>query len=184
MCTPAIAIATMVASTAINTMAAHKGAKAQQAYYQAQSQSAEYQSEVAENNAEIARWQASDARDRGRIHATDHRRKVQQLIGRQTAVMAGSGFALDGDAGDIIGGTAEIGEKEASRITANAEREAFRHEQDAMNAEAQSGLLHASSGTYASMGGEVSPFLASGSALFGGASSVASKWYRYNNGLG
>ena len=164
-----VAITTAVASTALAAYSAYSSAKARSA-------EAKYQAQVADNNKKVAEWKAGDAIHRGRIAENQHRLKVANLKGRQRSVLASSGTdANEDDAIDILADTAEIGELDSQTIRSNAQREAFGHRVAASNQGAQSSLLNMKAANQ-------NPLLDTGSALFGGASSVASKWYAIGSG--
>ncbi len=154
-----------VASTGLQVYSASKASSARR-------DQANYQAQVAKNNATIAEWKAEDAIDRGRKEKAQYQLKVNRLMGTQKSILAGQGFDFGDDAIDILSDTAEIGALDSQRIKSNSEREAFGQRMAATNATAQSQLLT----TQAS---SESPFLAGASALFGGAASVADKWYKF-----
>ena len=160
-----IALASAALSTGVSMYSAQQASSARK-------DQANYQAQVAANNATIATWKAEDAIDRGKKERVKHAGKVSRLMGTQRSVLAGQGFDFEEDAIDILSSTAEIGALDGLTIKSNARREAYQHRVAASNSSAQQGLL-------TTQAGAESPFLAGGSALFAGASSVASKWYTF-----
>lgn len=98
------------------------------AYSQSQAMKAQgdYQRQMANLNARMADMQAEDALKRGSREATEHKKKVKQLVGSQRAAMASQGIALDsGSALDIQEETISMGAEDALTIKNNAWREAW-----------------------------------------------------------
>ncbi|WP_445505061.1 virion core protein, T7 gp14 family [Microvirga sp. G4-2] len=139
-----------------------------------------YQAAVNENNAILAQRNADDARKRGEVAEEEHRRKVAQLQGRQSAVMAANGLDLtSGSPLDILADTAQMGELDALTIRNNAEREAKGHQAQGMNfrAEAELNRASAKSAKTAGMIGAVG-------SVVSGIGGVADKWYRMGSSVG
>lgn len=153
------------------------------AYSQAQNQKnqAEYQSQVAANNAKTAEWQAEDAKARGDQAAQDMRRKYAALMGTQRAALAARGLDIsDGSANAVLQDTSFFGDWDERAVRANAAREAWGYRVRAQNF--QSDAVFAQ-GTADAINPLLSAGLAAGGTLFaGGDSSVASKWYRGQQG--
>jgi hypothetical protein len=134
-------------------------------------QMGKYNQAVAENNAQVAEYQAEDAIQRGELEEKQHRLQVERLKGKQRASIASSGFLVDADtAADVTMDTVEMGERDALAIRSNAEREAWAYKVQASNSRQQGAL-----DMYAGQSG-------AGSTLLSGAGSVADKWYRYRRG--
>ncbi len=130
MCEIVSAIA-LVAGTALQLYGQH------QAGQTAQKQAA-YQKKVAENNAQVAEWQARDALERGEQAETEQRRKTRQLMGNQRSAMATNGFDVnEGVNVDLLGDTQMMGTLDALTIRQNAQREAYGHQANASNLLAQ-----------------------------------------------
>ena len=154
MCTPAVAAWATVIGTGVSVYSLLEQAR--------------YNKEVANNNATTAEYQAQDAIERGELAEKQSRLQTQQLIGKQKAAIAGSGFTISGgSAEDVITDTAAFGEEDVFAIRSNAAREAWSFRVSGTNALAQ-GQLAAAEGT-------------SGAAtsLLTGTASVADKWYKY-----
>jgi len=131
-------------------------------------QMGKYNQCVAENNAQVAEYQAEDAIQRGELEEKQYRLKIEQLKGQQRASIASSGLLLDQDtAGDVLLDTAETGERDVMTIRSNAAREAYAYRVQAANSRSE-GLLDSYGGTNRALSG-----------LLSGAGSVADKWYRY-----
>jgi cold shock CspA family protein len=80
-----ISVISMVASgvgTAMSVMGQMQQAEAAQAQMN-------YQAQVADNNRQIADWQAADAKTRGQIEEDNQRMQVQRMLGAQKAGLAG-----------------------------------------------------------------------------------------------
>lgn len=81
--------------------------------------------DVADFNAEMTKRSADDALERGAIEAADKRQQTRQLIARQHALQAASGFdTSQGTAADLMTETAGLGELDALKILNNAQRQA------------------------------------------------------------
>lgn len=118
--------------------------------------------------AQIARDQAADAIDRGKVEEEAHRRKVAATLGNQQAALGANLVELgSGSASDILADTAMLGELDALTIRNNAEREAYGYESRARVSEYE-GAQAARKGTFDAVGS-----LLSGA----GSTMVASKWY-------
>lgn len=86
---------------------------------------AENAEDIADYNAKMDKRAADDAIERGAIDAADKRQQTRQLIARQHAVQAASGFnTSQGTAGLIMEETAGMGELDALKILNNAQRQA------------------------------------------------------------
>lgn len=151
--------------TAIGQIQASKVAEAQ----------ADYDAKVAANNAILARREAEDAKRRGEIEEEERRKEGRLELGKFRAEAASRGVLVDeGSAADITADIAEQTELDALTIRANAERERLSFEQEALDFDAEAGLLEETAETEAT-GGLLS---ATGSVISGGAK-VADKWYTY-----
>ena len=107
-------VTTLVASTLASLAGTAMSVAAQGQQAAAQRDAANYQAEVAKQNRELADEAASAARKEGYDAATRKRQDVAALIGRQRAVAAGSGAAVDtGSFLDLAMDTAEKGEADA-----------------------------------------------------------------------
>jgi len=84
---------------------------------------ADFQAQIATNNSIIAKRNAADARDRGKIAAGEHGVKVSQLKGKQRVALAASGQLVDSGSGaEILADTAGQGKLDSLRIVNNSER--------------------------------------------------------------
>jgi hypothetical protein len=106
-----------------------------------QYQSAMYNADVADQNAKIEGRLSKDAIARGTIEEKQHRQRILQEKGAQSAALAANGVDLaSGSAIDMLSDTAATGELEALTIRSNANREAWGHKVNAMNYKAKSKL--------------------------------------------
>ncbi len=95
---------------------------------------AQYQAKVAENNAQVAEWQAADAKERGDAAAADTRRKYAALEGTQAASLAARGLDItEGSANAILTDTSFFGDMDQRTVRANAAREAWGYKTKANN---------------------------------------------------
>lgn len=195
MCEPTTIAILGIASTALGVFASIQQGQQQAA-------AANYQATVARNNAISASAAAAETKRRGEVAAQDaiargraeeaqNRIRVSQLLGRQRAVIGGSGALVGaGSAAEIEGSTAGLGELDALNIRNAAEREAlairtqasdvaFQQQTQASGFQSSAAL----SGAAASQA-STSGFLNAGSTLLSGAGSVASKWYGFNRQTG
>ncbi|MGP1254927.1 MAG: virion core protein, T7 gp14 family [Kiloniellales bacterium] len=162
----------LIASTASTVIGGVMQMQAQGQQATAQRQALDYQRQVAENNAITSERLAEDARERGREEERRQRMTTRDLKGRQTAVLAATGFQADtGSALGILGDTAELGELDALTIRDNAAREAWRFEVQAANDRAQAGLLDVQRSNV--QGATIAPLLGAGG-------QVADTWYQYS----
>ena len=160
-----IGLAVTAGSTLFNVIGAREDQRAA-------NRLARYRAAEAEQNRQLALWRAEDARERGRIAASEHDIRTAQLIGRAQAVLAASGTdPSEGGGPSLVADLRETGDLERRTIINNAEREAFNFAVDATNFGNEGALQTARSRTSAT--GAVA------GALFSGASSFADKWYRY-----
>lgn len=137
---------------------------------------ANYNAQVARNNKIIADNSAADARERGALEATQQREASKQLQGKQRASLAGHGVTVDQDSAlDLVADTAAVGELDALTIASNAEREALGFEAQGMNFESSARLSD-----FEAENAQAEGRFKVGSTLVSGFSSVASKWYGFN----
>ena len=112
---------------AVAASVAHKRANAENAI-------SEYQGRVDANNAQIADWQAADAKSRGDLAVDQNRRRSAAIEGSQLASMAARGLDVgSGSPNAILTDTDFFGAYDESIIRANSRREAWAHEIDAQN---------------------------------------------------
>lgn len=176
------------------------------AYQQSQSakQQGQYQAKVAQNNAQVAEWQAADAKERGDTAAANVRRKYAALEGTQVASLASRGIDIsEGSANALLTDTSFFSDVDQRTTKANAAREAWGYQTQANNfaanatayqagADAQNPLMAgALAGTAAYFGGggktgmSSSGFAGSGNSLLDSTTSVSPKWYGgVNNSAG
>lgn len=167
MCDPVTLAVGSLAATVVSTGASVYGQMKQGEAAQAQ---AGYQSAIMRNNQQTAEMLAADATARGKIAEAKQREKTRQMIGTQTAALAGQGTDISGSALDILGDTSASGEFDALTIRSNAAREAWGYKAKG----AEYGAIAARPGP---PGGE----LGAGASLLAGGGAFADKWYRYYN---
>jgi hypothetical protein len=129
------------------------------------------QSQVAQNNAQIANWQADDALARGNRDAIRMRIKTNQVKGSQRAALAANGVDLgQGSALNILTDTDYFGDVDADTIQGNAAKEAWALRNQAGNFTSESKLLR-------SRAERENPLFAGGASLLTSAGKVAGNWY-------
>lgn len=176
MCWPILIVAAIAAVGAYQQSATKKA-------------TSEYQSKVAANNAQVAEWQAADAKERGDVAAAGVRRKYAALQGTQVASLAARGLDIsEGSANAILTDTDFFGSYDQNVTRANAAREAWGFKVRAGNfqgdaaaysasADAENPLLSgalAGSSAYFGMGGGGGKN--SGSLLASGGA-ISDRWY-------
>lgn len=155
---------------------AYAGAKVSQVQSQAQKLANEAQATIADNNQQLAIWQAQDALLRGQITENARRLSTAQLKGTQRAAMGANNIALDeGSALRILADTDIMGEIDALTERDNAAREAWAYKNQAIDYGNRAEILrNATVPVPDSTGGAIA------GSLISGAGKVSSMWYRYN----
>jgi hypothetical protein len=129
------------------------------------------QAQVAQNNAQIAEWQAEDAVHRGADAAEAQGYKTSQLKGAQRARLAANGVDLGvGSAQQVLTDTDYFGAIDRNRIVDNAAREAWGYRNQAANSMSNSSLLR-------SRANAEHPLLAAGASLLTTATKASGSWY-------
>lgn len=149
MCWPVIAAAALTAASAYQQANARKA-------------SSEYQAQVANNNAQVANWQAQDAKERGDVNAANLRRKYASLQGTQEATLAARGLDIsEGSANAILTDTDFFGDYDQRLARSNSQREAY-------GFRVRAGNFTGDAGSYSAAANADNPF---GSAVTAGAGS-------------
>lgn len=139
---------------------------------------ANYQSQVAENNAQLAGYQAQQEELIGQTQEQNVRLRGAQTYGAQRASLAANGVDLgEGSANEILASTAYLNERDALTTRDNALRRAWGYKVQAQN-------LTSSSRAYSAAADSISPDMAGATSLLGGAAGVADSWYRYQKAFG
>lgn len=168
-----------LALTALSAVASFAGQVGQQQAKQQAASAAQaqavYQSQVARQNQMLAERQAADALQRGQVAEENRRRQMALQIGQQTAGLAAQGTDLEGSPTDILGDTAAAGELDARTVRANAAREAYGYQVQALGYGNQSVLetTRAANSTY------TPNYLGAGASLLESASTLAEKWRKF-----
>ena len=136
----------------------------------AQGAQANYMRDIALRNRQVSEWQAADAVSRGEVGVDAQNRKTAQVIGTQTAALAGQGTDLSGSERDILGDTAAAGKLDALTIRNNAAREAWGYKVQGVNMESNAALSAAKGQT---------SMLGPAASLLSGASSLGEKWWKF-----
>lgn len=129
------------------------------------------QADVADQNAVIARAQASDAITRGQTSTFNSQLRTRQVKGQQIAEMAANGLDLsEGTPLNILTDTEFMGENDAGVIARNAIKEAWGYSVQAANMKSNADLFRYRADME-------SPGRAAATSLLTSAGSVAQKWY-------
>jgi hypothetical protein len=142
---------------------------------EAQAGNAAYQSQVAANNALIAKQNAQLDIESGEQSAAVQQMKTRQTVGTTKAQQAAAGIDVNtGSAVDVRAGESEVGMLDALTLRSNAARSAYGQEVAAVSATAQSQLLSTEAQQYR----DAAPWAAMGT-LLTGASSVGGRYASY-----
>lgn len=144
------------------------------AYQQAEGQKdlARYNTQVANNNATLAEYEALDATKRGDEDAAAIRRNADMLKGSQRASMAAKGLDLaEGTAAELQDQTEFFALTDMATAKNNAARQAWGIRTQGLNYKNSAGMHQATANS-------INPLMAAGTTLLTSAGSVASKWYR------
>jgi hypothetical protein len=96
---------------------------------------------IAETNAKVTDFQATDAINRGKIEEDNLRLEVRRVIGAQRAAYAGQNVDVnEGSASVAQEDTAYLGELDALTIRNNAAREAYGYKVESFNQRSQGSL--------------------------------------------
>ena len=134
----AIPLAVPIAITAISAFSSYRGAQASNAQKRANAA-------IATANAATARLEGDLALKSSFKIAKESRRQTAQLIGTQRAAMASTGFAVgEGSFGDLLEGSAVLGELDVATILFEGELIKFRKEKEARSLEKQAKALKGS----------------------------------------
>jgi hypothetical protein len=142
---------------------------------EAQSADAAYQSQVAANNAKIAKQNAQFETEAGEITASNYGLKTRAAVGSMKAAQAASG--VDVNSGSFVeerGAAAELGMLDAMTIRSNAAKKTYGEQVAETSFKAQSQLLKAQS----QQADAAAPIAAFGT-LLSGASSVGGNYAKY-----
>lgn len=170
-----ISAAAAVGSLGLGIVGGVMNAKGVNQSYQAKASNAAYQAQVAQNNAAIARTNATLDREAGDIAATNQGFRTRAVIGATLAGQAASG--VDVNTGSFVharAGEAEAGMLDALTIRSDAAKKAWAQETQASNFEAEAGLQRMESQQALKAG----PTAATGS-LLSSASSVGSGFAKF-----
>lgn len=151
---------------------------------------AEYQSKVAANNAQVAEWQAADAKERGDQAAAQVKRKYAALQGTQVASLAARGLDVsEGSANAILTDTDFFGDYDQKQTRANAAREAWGYQVRAGNFQGDAAMYStvasnenpllsgALAGTSSYFGGKAKGSGGGGGSALATAGQVSTRWY-------
>jgi len=139
-----VALGLGVASMFQQQSATNYQAQAAQQEAVSQNKAIEYRALQSEQNAQLAEYEAEDARRRGEDQENRVRQELSRTEGRQRAAFAASGVVVDqGSPLDVLEDTAVQGEQDALTVRHNAAQEAWGHSVAAQNYRNESDLLRA-----------------------------------------
>lgn len=157
-----------IGGAAMQAYGAYQGAEAQQRGYR-------YSAASTRRQAEIERYRAQDAIERGQHTEAVIGLKAGALKGTQRASLAGRGIDIgEGTPLDILTSTDYMKEVDFGTARRNAQSEAWLHRENAKSFDAESEM-------YLEAADNVSPFSAGAGSLLTGAGQVANSWYRWRN---
>ncbi len=129
----------------IDAQNARDKAKLQERSAASQKIANEAQAQLADNNAQLANWQAADALYRAGMSVRNSRTNTRLLKGAQRTAFAKSGVALDsGSVANILTDTDVLGEEDAQTKAFNGEREAWALRMQALDSRNRAAILRAS----------------------------------------
>jgi hypothetical protein len=160
-----MSLAAQAGGTAMSTIGSFYSARSQQSALQSQAN-------IADTNARIAELGAQQEMFRGEREVAALTLRAGQLKSTQRAGMAASGIDLgEGSAAEILTSTDLMKEIDTNTATANAVRSAWGYRTQATNYQNDALTKRASADT-------ISPFGAAATSLLGGATSLASNYYK------
>ena len=152
-----------VAGTVMSTMNSMQQAKSQKKWNQ-------YNAAVARNNAKIAEYEGEYVQDKAQRDAEQVRTRTRAIIGQQRAAQGASGMAVeDGTFMDLTLESAESGRLDELAVLHEGDREAWRAQINADNAQAKA-RMHESA--------KVNPMMAAGPGLMSGLANTGMNYYR------
>lgn len=147
---------------------------------QAGAASAAYRAQVAANNAEIAKSNATQDIQSGEIAAVNRGLKTRATVGNEKAQQGASGIDVNtGSAVGVRAGTAEMGMLDALTIRSNAAKQAYGQQVAAVSDTAQS-QLDTMEGQQSETAGEIG----GAGSLLSGVSTVGGNYARYQQQFG
>lgn len=162
-----------VAGTAVSAFGQYEAGQANAA-------AAAYQAQVAANNANIARQNASFESAAGEAASVNKGLQTRATVGKEKAYGGASGIDVNsGSAPKVRAGTEEMGLLDQLTIRSNAAKQAWAQNVQATSDEAQSQLLQFE-GKQAATAGDIG---AAGS-LLSGASTVGGNYLKWSNQFG
>jgi hypothetical protein len=160
-----ISIGTSAAAGGVGALGALSGGKAQSDMYK-------YQAGIASINKKIAEQNADYALKVGEVEAQRSGMQTSFKIASEKTAQAASGVDINtGNAAAVRESEREIGFQDETVIRANAERKAYSHQLEAMEATAKGTMA-----TMAASGAETAGYINAASSILGGVSSVSGKW--------
>lgn len=138
---------------------------------EAQQDMANYNAKVADNNSQLAEYQAQDATKRGDEEAHAIRRNADMLKGSQRASMSARGLDLaEGTAAELQDQTDFFARVDMTTARNNAAREAWGFRTQGLNYSSEAAMQR-------STARRINPGMAAATSMLSGAGAVASKWY-------
>jgi len=172
----ALSTGAQIAGAISSVSNAYRSAEMDQTRSDAQKAANEAQAVVADNNAQLATWQAMDAIYRGQVTENQSRLKTASLKSTQRVRMAANGIALDeGSSLRVLADTDLLGELDAMQARDNAGREAWALNQQATDSRNRAAILRSATVPVAA-----DPTTAALSTALTQGSRLAETWYSRN----
>lgn len=165
----------MGASAALGLQAAGVATTAMGAYKTANANKAalNYEAAVAQNNAQIANYQANLAEADGAVQENNIELKEAATLGDQRAALAANGVDLgSGSPNEILTTTKFMGNRDVLTMRDNYARQAWAYRNQASGYAGEAGFDTATANA-------INPAISAGTSLLSGAGSVAGTWYKY-----
>lgn len=174
-----MSLGSQIGGTLMSASGSYYGAKSQVAALKGQAKIAESNARISEINARISELGAQSALQQGKHQVADLTMRAGQLKGRQRASMAANGVDLNvGSAAETQASSDILKEIDKGTIRLNAVRDAFGYRTQALNQTAQAGMARADAAGMRAGASGISPGGSAFSTLLGGATQVASNWYK------
>jgi hypothetical protein len=161
----------LAASTAVSAIGAIQQGQAQEASYKSQAAAAEYNSQINQNNATVAKYNAQSSAQQAAAAEDAQRRKFAALEGSASAGVAQSGTGFEGSNADVLKQNAVNNELDALNIRyqGNQQKNSFINTSSNYNAQSNLDLMGASAARNNASNAVTGSYLNAGSNLLAGA---------------
>lgn len=178
MCSPLAIAASVAAGVGAKAASARTQAKAQQTSLLYDSQVADNNAIIADNNKQVAEWQALDAVRQGDLAVQGNQMQTAQVKSSQRTALAASGTDInEGSNNDILSTTDWVAATDQQTIRDNALRTAWGYRTMGVDYANMASANRDSASNLRGGANSISPNGAVGVSLLGSATQVASTWY-------